>query len=391
MRKNGMMRVLLFALALSMLFSFAACGGGGEDVPADSGGAVNPGSQDAPADVQETPESPSEAPVPDAESWEKPVLHIYQGQIVVRTPEGELVVKEPEDKLPEETLVEILDPDEAIYVFYDSEGNRISNEPTIGNTCLTHTDLVTMTDSDLATYGTRVKIAGYWELRSSNSSGGPGEFGNIRIDDDGYVYAELGGKMYSGLWWEDFTNGFRLCFSLRPEQVGGRNMYIFEYEVHPTSLTLRYVDNTNQTSGAEYVYSREPLDYSRFTALPGHEDLPEAEIEPYIHGIWYCDDPYLDYQKLPYKVIFTPSFEAENTPSFIRANINDTWTYAWVGEGELMYDNLTLQIEIIDADTMRISRQYFQGSFEEDELGYVEGIYRRISYYANMTHPYNNY
>ena len=62
-----------------------------------------------------------------------------------------------------------------------------------------------------------------------------------------------------------------------------------------------------------------------------------------------------------------------------------------MGEGELRYDNLTVQIEIIDADTMRISRQYFQGSFEEDELGYVEGIYRRISYYANMTHPYNNY
>lgn len=400
-RGNLARNTILCVLIFSLMFCLAACAKDEAAIDPGAGTDNNSAATDPSANTQadSTLEAPADSPsvsepsgstfLPSgAEIGEdgKYILRIYPSFIVVRTSEGDLIAKHYSEQLPEETLMETIDPNEATMIFYDSEGNIETFEPTIGNTGFTHTDLISMSDAELATYPTATKIAGYWVLQSTTD--GPGDFETIRIDDDGYVYAQLDGKMYDGLWWETYEAISRIRFSLRPDTPGGNHLYIFEFEIHPDTLILRYIDNTNKTCGEEYIYSRQPLDYTQFDALPGHEQLISSEIEPYLHGIWYCEDPYLDTQKLPYKLIFSPSFESDGIVSFIMANINDQWTYAWVGEGEITYNDRTYYFEVIDQNTMRIWWKYFQGSFNEEDLGLAEAVYTKISYYANTSHNY---
>lgn len=386
MKYSGILRKLLaLSLALVLALSLIACGGedapagdgvapaGGGDVGDTTGGGADDGGDTSGGGSGEYDENG------------KPILRIYPDYVVFRTPSGELVAKHYSERAEGETMVESISEDEATLVFYDENGNELGPiEPQIGMTGLTHTDLVTMSSGEFGTYDVPVQLAGCWVIKS-----GPAYMSYIRIDPDAYVHAIEDGVRRDGMWWQDYSaiNRIRIC--LRGDGANTTKDYIFDFEVTPKTLTLRLVDHSGNASGEPIVYERTALDYSSYTAKPGHEDLPAGKIDPYIHGIWYCGDPYLDFQKLPYKLNFTPSYEGEHVVSFIRANISDSWTYAWVGEGEILYDNVTYKFEIIDDDTMKISRQYFQGSFDEDELGYVEGIYNRISYYSNTTHPYS--
>lgn len=338
----------------------------------------------APADTQDSAAGmilPSGAEIGEDGKY---ILRIYPSYVVVRTPEGDLVAKHYNDVLPGETLMETISEDEATLIFCDENGNPETFEPMIGMTGYTHTDIVSMPDSDFLLQPTAVKIAGFWVLQSTTD--GRGDFDSVRIDPDGYVYAQMDGNAYDGLWWEDAGRS-RIHFGLR-NNSNEKQLFIYEFEVHQSSLTLRYIDNTNSTCGEEYVYSREPLDYTRFDAQPGCEQLPAADAAPYLQGVWYCDDPYLDTQRLPYKLIFTPAFESQGVVCYYLANINDQWVYAVPGEGKIIRNDITYNFEIIDQNTMRIWWKYFQGSFNEEDLGLAEAVYTKISYYANDTHNY---